>query len=159
MVQSTINIFQAFGKNATYADDSARRDKAYPLTAANNAEPVLGRFYTLDSDGKCSMGGTGIQLGIALNNGMVATFGGAAASVTVPDGTVADVCSFGHVFVASATSFDIGYGACYDEDTGVISGYDTSGSVPANNVAITGAEFIQVAGGAGEIGILSLNGK
>ena len=122
--------------------------------------PVLGRFYTLDSNGKCVMGGNNaIQLGVALNNGMVATFGGVQASVTVPEGTVADVCSFGHLYIASATDFAVGYGACYDEETGIISAYNTTGSVPAGNIAIVGAEFIQVAGNAGEVGILSLNGK
>jgi len=265
MVQTVVNIFQAFGKSGTYADDSPRRDTTYALqsgstaaiaafgsisfaanlsandtvtigettltavaadagddefvvganlaaTVANIAavavtgvtlaatatgvivaattagaagndialassvssativamhggidagalSPVLARFYTLDSEGKCIMGGSGsnLQLGVAMNNGM-ASIATVEATLTVPAGTVADVCSFGHIFIKSKTSFEIGYKAAYDTTTGEISAY-TGDSAPAGTATIEGAEFIQVSGSAGEVGILSLNGK
>ena len=126
---------------------------------AGSPAPVLARFYTLDGSGRAAMGGNGVQLGLAMNNGSVALFGGLTASLEVPAYTACDICSFGHVFVKVTEQVAIGNLAAYDTTTGEIHAYAANGSAPAGCTAITGAAFISASSAAGQVAILSLNGK
>lgn len=159
-LQTSVNIKQAAAKVGTFADNSARRVKAYPLTNGGSSA-VLARFYTLDSNGKCVMGGTSsnAQLGVAMNEGMV-SIPTLNATITVDENTVDDVCSFGHVYVEAAEDTAVGDKAYFIPATGVITNDPdmSSGESPApQNVEIKGAAFIS-AGEEGEVVALSLNG-
>lgn len=126
---------------------------------AGSPAPVLARFYTLDESGRAVMGGNGVQLGLAMNNGSVALFGGLEASLEVPTYTACDICSFGHVYVKVTEQVAIGNLAAYDTTTGEIHAYAATGDAPAGCTAITGAAFISASSAAGQVAILSLNGK
>lgn len=160
-LQTSVNIKQAAAKVGTFSDNSARRVKAYALTNGGSAA-VLARFYTLDSNGKCVMGGasTNKPLGVAMNEGMV-SIPTLSATITVDENTVDDVCSFGHIFVAAAAATAVGDKAYYVPATGVITNdpdmSDDQTPVP-QNVEIKGAAFISAAAASGDVVELSLNG-
>ena len=162
--QSQINRFLAAGIEGEYADDSPRREAGYILTAqkdalnddAITALPKVGCAFTLtETDGVAIVGGTGAFAGILVNPKMYVNQAGLSASLELPDGSQGGLCTMGHVYVKSATSFAPGYVAAYANATGVISAYASASSIPETSTQIP-AKFIQVSGSSNGIGILEL---
>ena len=81
--------------------------------------------------------------------------GDLSASLQFKNGGIGEICSMGHIFVKSATSFAPGYVAAFDQATGAISAYSAAGSIPGTSTQIPG-QFIKVSGAANTVGILEL---
>lgn len=156
MVQKAINASLAIGVVGDYADDSARREAGFVLTQ-NDSNPILignAVSYT-DTDGIVQVGGENFA-GIVVGPKQFANFYNLNPTLQVPNGITGGVCSFGHIFVQSATEFKPNYLAAYNTTTGAISAYEPSGSAPEGSTQIPNAKFILVSGDAGDTGILEL---
>jgi hypothetical protein len=154
MVQTSINKKQAFGVEGSIYDQSPVRAKAY---IAGTGGVKLGCVCTADDDAPAiaNKGGSDVFVGIAINHLEYAR-NGLGASLELPAGSQVTCATFGHIVVRSATAFKIGYYAVYNTTTGAISGQ--SSSSPAEGYAlIPNAKFIDVNGGAGELGVLELS--
>lgn len=125
---------------------------------ASSVYPRVGCVFTQSETGDeyAQIGGKGLFLGILVNPKMFANYANLEASLDVPSGIQGGLCSFGHIFVRSLSTFAPGYVAAYDPATGKISAYVNAGAVPGGSVAIEHAQFIRYSGNAGEVGILEL---
>lgn len=160
MVQTAVNQFQTLGVPGEFADDSPRRVAPYAVLANSSAQPTVGYAFTQGShDNEAKVGGTGTYLGILVEPKQYANYSaGLAASLEVKPGIAGEICSMGHVFVKSATSFAPNYVAAFATATGAISAYANASSIPGSGyVQIPNAKFIEVSGGANTVGILELN--
>ena len=153
--QTTVNQELAAGIAGDYADDSPRRDTSYILIANDEQNPTIGAAFTLNGeDGQAQIGGSGDFAGILVNSKMYANYNNLTAGLELPSGSQGSLCTFGHIYVESATAFEPGYIAAFDTTTGAISAYADSTS--AEGTVIDNAKFIGYSGDAGEIGILQL---
>lgn len=158
MVQTSINVKQAFGVEGSIYDQSPVRAAAY--TAGENGV-VIGKVCTAATTAPsiANLGGSDVFVGIAINHLEYAQ-NGLGAGLALPQGAQVTCCTFGHVVVRSATAFNIGYGAIYDTTTGAISAVadvTAEGAVPEGSAVIPNAKFILVNGSAGEMGVLELS--
>ncbi len=158
MVQTVVNQFLAKGVEGDYADDSPRREAGFILTGTSSASAKVGVAYTQSTAGDnfAVVGGTGTFLGICVNSKTFANYNGLTAGLELPDGIQGGLCSFGHIFVKSATAFAPGYIAAFNQTTGAISAYSSSTSIGTGETQIANAKFIKYSGEAGEIGVLEL---
>lgn len=119
--------------------------------------PTFARAFTIGTqDGTAQIGGDGAFAGVLVNPKMYANYMNLQPTLTLPNGTQGGLCTFGHVFVKSASAFTIGNIAAYDKSTGAISAYINAEAVPANSVVIPNAQFIKYSGNAGTVGVLQL---
>ena len=159
--QSQINRFLAAGIEGEYADDSPRREAGYILTAQKDGDtitalPKVGCAFTqTENEGEAIVGGDGAFLGILVNPKMYVNQANLTPSLELPDGAQGGLCTMGHVYVKSATSFAPGYVAAYAKATGVISAYASAASIPETSVQIP-AQFIKLSGSSNGIGILEV---
>lgn len=147
--------------NSIALASSAENVKVTAFAGGKDASVVLPRVgcvFTQSSSGDeyAQIGGKGRFLGVLVNPKMFANYANLAASLELPSGIQGGLCDFGHVFVRSLSDFAPGYVAAYDPESGKISAYVNSESVPESSVAIERAKFIRFSGNAGEIGVLEL---
>lgn len=155
-LQKTVNQYQTLGVPGEFADDSPVRCAPYSCLANSSAQPTVGYAFTQGSaDNEAKVGGTGAFLGILVEPKQYANYANLSASLAVNPGTNGEICSMGHIFVKSATSFAPGYVAAFANSTGAISAYANAASIPETSTQIPG-KFIKVSGGANTVGILEL---
>lgn len=158
MVQTSVYKAQALGIPGEIADDSPRRVTPYIVNANSSALPTFGYAFTQSTagDNVAVVGGTGAFLGVMISPKQHANYQNLTATLTLPNGKVAEICSFGHIFVKSATAVAPNYVAAYNNTTGEISGYAAAGSIPSGSTQIPNAKFVQVSAAVGEVAILEL---
>ena len=156
-LQKTVNKYQVLGVPGDFADDSPSRVAPYACLANSSAQPTVGYVFTQGTnDNEAKVGGSGAFLGVLVESKQYANYNGnLSAGLTVNPGTNGQICSMGHIFVKSATSFKPGYLAEYEPATGAISAIEDTLST-ATAVQIPAARFIQVSGSANGVGILEL---
>lgn len=155
--QTSVNQYQVIGVPGEFADDSPSRVAPYSCLANESAQPTVGYAFTQGSaDNEAKVGGTGAFLGILVEPKQYANFANLTASLAVNPGTNGEICSMGHIFVKSATSFAPGYVAAYANATGAISAYSSAASIPGSGYTQIPGKFIKVSGSANGIGILEL---
>lgn len=119
--------------------------------------PHFGYAFTHNGvNGQVQVGGTGLFAGVLVNPKMYVNYQNLKSNMFLPSGTQGSVCDFGHVFIKSNTSYEIGSIAAYDNATGAISAYASADDVPATSTVIERAKFIKYAGSANICGILEL---
>jgi len=157
-VQKTVNQYQVIGVPGEFADDSPSRVTPYACLANSSAQPTVGYAFTQGSaDNEAKVGGTGAFLGVLVEPKQYANYqGDLSASLAVKPGTNGEICSMGHIFVKSGTSFAPGYVAAFATATGAINAYANQAAVPGSGYTIIPGKFIKVSGGANGIGILEL---
>lgn len=158
-LQSSVNTKQAFGLVGTFYDTSARTVAPYNLKkAAGGTLPTIGcAFTTSASDPKTATIGDGdVFAGILVAPKEYVT-SSLAATLELPEGTIGELCTKGHVIVKSETAVSVGYVAAYSKTTGKISAYADAASVPNTHVQIAGASFVYENAAVGEVAILELN--
>lgn len=125
-----------------------------------NAESVLPQiacaFTLTGTDGQAQIGGTGVFAGIMTAPKQYVNQQDLTASLTVPDGTQGGLCTFGHLFIKPASSFEPGYIAAYNTENGAVNAYSAAENIPAGFVQIQNAQFIKVSGNGGDIAVLQL---
>lgn len=157
MVQTAVNKFQVLGVPGEFADNSPTRVTPYTLEANSTVAPAVACVFTQSTTGDsvAKVGGSGAYLGVLVEPKQYANKANLTATLNLAEGQIGEICSMGHVFVKSATAFEPGYLAEYEPATGVISAIEDTLST-ATAVQIPNAQFIQVSGAAGHVGILEI---
>ena len=109
-----------------------------------------------EGEGYAQLGGDGNFAGLLVNPKMYVNYMNLEPTLELPNASQGGLCTFGHVYVRSASAYAIGNLAAYDKTTGRISAYVNAEAVPANAVIIPNSRFIRYAGAAGTVGILEL---
>lgn len=158
-VQTAVNQFQSVGIQGEFSDNSPRRVAPYTVLATGEKPPMVGYAFTQGTkDNEAVVGGSDTFLGVCVNPKNYANYKNLDPTMELKSGSIAQICSFGHIYVKSSTAVKPGYVAAYDPADGSISGYvDATAVTTAKLTLIPGAKFIQVSTAAGEIAILELN--
>ena len=123
--QSTVNQFQGFGVPGDLFNEGPVRSKPYIIDSADPAYNVMGRAFTVTSEGVAAAGGTGAFAGILIGpkeQAMVGTSSGTLApTLTIPDNVVGELLDMGEVIVTLPAAAAIGDKVAYDTTTGAIS--------------------------------------
>lgn len=160
-IQSAVNVKQCAGIQGDFFDDSPRRVLAKNLnSSASGVLPTIGNAFTYTADvvdpTQVIMGGLGAFAGILVNGKELVRSNGLTAGLTVADGTVGGLCTMGRVWVKVDASVKVGYLACYNNTTGVISGVLT-GSAPSGYTLIPNAKFVAVNADADGMAVIELS--
>jgi hypothetical protein len=156
--QSTVNKALPLGVVGEYADDSPHRETGYILRKNSTIMPKVGCAFTYGStDDQAVIGGTNAFAGVLVGPKEYANYKDLTANLELPDGVQGGLCTFGHVYVVSGTSFAPGYVAAFNTSTGAINAYEEVSDIPGSGYAqIPNAKFIKVSGSANALGILQL---
>lgn len=160
MVQKTVYTKQALGMAGEFYDDSPRRVSPYIVSGiANGASAAIGKVFTVDTTAnhKAVLGGAGTFAGIAVNPKNY-TIDGLVPSLDLADGTPAQLCRMGVLFVTSTTAVTPGQTALYDTTTGAIQSTSETDSTkyPAGTAAIPNSEFKFFSAAIGEVAVLQI---
>lgn len=161
MVQTTVYKKQALGMPGEFYDDSPRRVSPYIVSGVTDgAAAAIGLVFT-EVSGKnqtAVLGGTGKFAGIAVNPKNYPVLGGLVPSLTLADGTPAQLCRMGLVFVMSATAVTPGQTALYNTSTGAIQSTSETDPTkfPAGTAAIPNSEFKFFSAAVGEVAVLQI---
>lgn len=136
--QTTINVEQAFGVPGAFYDDSPARVTPYELVSALASYNVIGATaYTVNAadpgdnskPAKAAAGGasTAIFAGILMNSKLYSTSGASTGALdptmTLPNYTMAELATMGHLIVNIPGPASVGDKVSYDQTTGVLSTY------------------------------------
>lgn len=158
-LQKSVNSKQAFGLVGTFYDDSARTVAPYNLkAAAGGTLPTIGCAFTTSAAAPhdATIGTGDVFAGILVAPKEYVT-SSLAASLELAEDSIGELCTKGHVVVASETAVSVGYVAAYNNTTGKISAYADADSVPETHTLIAGASFVYENAAIGEVSILELN--
>lgn len=134
--QTAVNIQLAFGIPGALYDDSPVRSTPWELVSASAAYNIIGATaYTAttadpgDSSaaGIAAAGGTGQFVGILANPKVYATSGPSTGALNptlaLPNYTIGELVTMGHLIVALPGPAAIGDKVCYDQTTGRLQSY------------------------------------
>lgn len=157
-LQKTVYTQQAIGVIGDFADDSPKRVAPYNLTANGEVMPVIGCAFTQGTaDNEATIGGSGAFVGVAVNSKDYAIYNNLTASLELPDNSIGQLCTMGHVYVTSTTAVTPGYIAAFNPTTGAIAAYeDSEAAGTASATVIPNAKFIRISAKANEVAILEL---
>nr|DAQ23652.1 MAG TPA: hypothetical protein [Caudoviricetes sp.] len=149
---------QALGVVGEFADTSPKRVAAYVLRANGDVTPKIGCVYTSTSkDNELKIGGTGVFAGIAVGTNQYSA-DNFNSSLTLTDGAIAEICSMGHIFVATKTEVKPNYVAAFDPATGEIYGYESAdAATTAKHTLIPNAKFVFCSADENGTAVLELN--
>lgn len=123
--QSTVNSALGAGVVGDAAFEGILRSQPYILDSADAAYNVVGRAFTVSSEGVAAAGGTGVFAGILANPKVYAsrgtTSGTLAPTLTLPDYVTAELVTNGEMFVTLPAAAAIGDKVAYNTTTGVLS--------------------------------------
>lgn len=149
--QQTVNIQYAFGVPGALYDDSPVRSAPWELNSANAAYNIIGAtaFTAVSADpgnaqasGVAQAGGSGQFVGVLANNKVYATSGTVAGALnpttTLPNFTMGELVTMGHLIVALPGTANVGDAVCYDSTTGAIQTYAQAAKFTGAIVASTG---------------------
>lgn len=124
-LQSSVNQFQGFGVPGDLFSEGPTRSAPYILDSADAAYNVMGRAFTVSSEGVAAAGGTGAFAGLLVGPKEQAmpgtTAGTLAPTLTVPNKVVGELLTMGEVIVAVPAACAIGDKVLYDTTTGALS--------------------------------------
>lgn len=128
--QSTVSLKQGFGVVGELMLDGPVRAAPYTLVSADASYNVVGRAFTVTSEGVAAAGGTGDFAGILVNPKHYASYGTTAGGTLAPTLTLAnnalgECLTMGEIIVALPGAAAIGDKVTYNTTTGVL------GSTPA----------------------------
>ena len=157
-LQKKVYEKQATGVVGDFADNSPKRVAAYVVRANSDKNPLIGCACTLkDKDNEAQIGGSGSFAGVIVGPKQYA-LATLETTLELPDGSFAQVCSMGRVYVVSKNAVKPGYVAAFDPATGELYAYaDAAAATEAEHSLIAGARFMFYESEAGEPAILELN--
>lgn len=149
--QSAVNVQLAPGVQGGLYDDSPIRAASWKLLSDSAAYNIIGATaYTAVSadpgsaiaSGVAKAGGTGQFVGILTNSKLYSTSGTSAGALnptlTLPNNTLAQLVTMGHLWVVLPGPANLGDKIAYDATTGEITSYDPEASFTGAIVASTG---------------------
>lgn len=123
--QSSVNQYQGFGVPGDLFNEGPVRSKPYIIDSADAAYNIMGRAFTVTSEGIAAAGGTGVFAGLLVGpkeQAMVGTSSGTLApTLTIPDNVVGQLLDMGEVIVSLPAAAAIGDKVAYDTTTGALS--------------------------------------
>jgi hypothetical protein len=140
--QTTVKAQQGFGVVGEIFDDGPRRAQPFILRSDDAALNVFGRAFTVIAEGVAEAGKDGAQVfaGILISPKEHALIGnGLAPSLTLPNETVASLCSEGSIVVALPATANIGDLVYYTDATGSLTTTAPGAAAPASSTLIEGA--------------------
>lgn len=157
-LQKQVYEKQAAGVIGELADTSPKRVAPYIVKANSDVKPSIGCAYTLsDKEHELTIGGSGAFVGVAVGPKQYVT-DTLESSLLLKDGTIAQICSMGHVYVTSKTAVTPGNIAAFDPANGQIYAYaDASAATTAKHTVIPNAKFVFCEADANGTAILELN--
>lgn len=142
--QTQVNVQLAFGIPGALYDDSPVRATPWELNSASAAYNIIGAtaFTATTADpgdssaaGVAAAGGTSQFVGILANNKVYATSGPATGALnptqTLPNFTIGELVTMGHLIVALPGPASVGDKVCYDQTTGRIQTYSPTANFTA----------------------------
>lgn len=149
--QTTVNVQLAFGVPGALYDDSPVRSAPWTLVSANAAYNIIGATAftattadpgTAASSGVAAAGGTGQFVGVLANDKVYATSGTTAGALnptlTLPNQTLGELVTMGHLIVTLPGPANLGDLVSYDVTTGALSTYAPKASFTASIAHTTG---------------------
>lgn len=140
--QSTVNTELGFGLPGELFDNTPRRSAPWELYTASHPEyNVPGRAFTATTadpaDGSASgvavAGGTGVFVGLLANPKVSAGYGDStgtlAPSTALPNYSIGELVTMGHIIVAVPAACSLGDQLQYNTTTGVLGTVNPKGSV------------------------------
>lgn len=134
--QTTVRQLQASGIIGEIAFNGPIRAQPGTIESETAANNVIGRAFTVTSEGLFRAGGTGIFAGILFNPKVYASYGTSVGTLeptlTLPNGTEAEFLLMGIPFVYLPDAAEIGDLVTYNTTTGAL-------ATVADSVEVTGA--------------------
>lgn len=134
--QNTVNVQLAFGVPGALYDDSPVRATPWTLNSAQASYNKIGATaYTAttadpgdsSTSGVAAAGGTGQFVGVLANSKVYSTSGTTVGALnpttTLPNQTIGELVSMGHLIVSLPGPANIGDKVCYDQTTGQLNSF------------------------------------
>lgn len=142
--QSTVSLKQGFGVIGELFDNGPHRAQSFTLVSGNAANNVIGRAFTVTSQGVAAAGGTNSFAGILVNPKSYASFGTAAGGPLAPTLTLAnnvqgELLSEGAIIVTLGAAATVGDLVYYTNATGILTTTDPGAVAPVLSTLIKGA--------------------
>lgn len=141
--QSTVDLAQGFGVIGELFDDGPHRAQPFTLVSGDAANNVIGRAFTVTSEGVAAAGGANPFAGILVNPKSYASFGSGsgtlAPTLTLANQTVGELLSEGSIIVTLGASADVGDLVYFTNATGVLTTTAPGAAAPALSTLIKGA--------------------
>lgn len=130
-LQTAVNLDQAFGVVGEFRTDGPSRATPFTLDSASAANNVIGRAFTVKSEGVAQAGTAAATFaGILINpksyvSAGTAANGTLAETIVLRNGEVAELATMGSIIVQAIGAPAIGTGVFYTDATGVL-GFGTA---------------------------------
>lgn len=139
--QSTVSLNQGFGVVGELVFDGPVRAEPFILNSADAAYNVVGRAFTVTSQGVAAAGGTGAFAGIMVNPKHYASYGTTAGgtlapTLTLANNATAEMLRMGEIIVSLPGAAAIGDAVKYNTTTGVLG----TGAPGAGEAAVPNAK-------------------
>lgn len=156
-LQSTVNIEMGFGIVGELANNAPYTAKPYNLVSTPQTN-VVGKYFTVSSEGVARAGGTGALAGILMHPKAYAargtSAGGALApTITLADNEIGELLVAGEIIIAVPAAAAIGDALTYNTTTGVLATTPKVASV-TGSIATTTLTVTAVAAGRLAVGQL-----
>lgn len=156
--QSTVAAAQGFGVVGDLFAEGPTRARPFLLDSASAAYNIMGRAFTIKSEGVAEAGGTGPFGGLLIGpkeQAMQGTSadGTLAPTLTLRNDEIAELCDMGEVIVSVPAAAAIGDKVLYDTTTGALS---TVAPVAAFTASQTTTVLTVTAITAGNLGVGSI---
>lgn len=143
-LQSTVNIEMGFGVVGELANDSPYTAKPYTLVSGAQTN-VVGKYFTVTSEGIAAAGGTGAIAGILMHPKHYALRGTSAGgtlapTITLADNEIGECLIEGEIIIAVSGAAAIGDALKYNTTTGVIG----TGAPGGGEAAVPNARIVQL---------------
>lgn len=144
--QTAVQLQQGAGVVGELYSDSPTRSDTAIVTSGDAANNVVGRAFTITSQGIVAAGGTNVFAGILVSPKNYASQGTAldgtlAPTLTLSNGTVGELLQMGQIYVALPAAAAIGDPIAYNTTTGALSSYAAkttfSGSIAVTTGVLT----------------------
>lgn len=140
--QSTVSLKQGFGVVGELMLDGPVRAAPYTLVSADAAYNVVGRAFTVTSEGVAAAGGSGVFAGILVNPKHYASFGTSAGtlapSLTLANNALGECLIMGEIIVALPGAAAIGDAVKYNTTTGILgTGAPGAGEAAVPNAVVS----------------------
>ncbi len=141
--QSTVRLQQGFGVVGELMLDGPVRAAPYTLVSADASYNVVGRAFTVTSEGVAAAGGSGVFAGILVNPKHYASYGTAAGGTLAPTLTLAnnalgECLNMGEIIVSLPGAAAIGDAIKYNTTTGILgTGAPGAGEAAVPNAVVS----------------------
>lgn len=148
--QNSVRTELGYGVPGELAFEGPLRARPAVLNSTDPANNVVGRWFTLNADGKTyGAGGTGPMGGLLSNPKVYASSGNSTdgplgASMTLRNNEIGELIEMGFPVISVAGEVHVGWIAHYNTTTGVIIAVAAGTSPAEGNAAVPNAVFVRV---------------